>query len=111
MLDAVRIAKHVEHMDSPAGGRSETALRQIGELDAVIGEHGVDFIRDGFDRALRKSFLNRAHCFDGVQDQVQDDLLQLNTIRLNVRQPLGEAGLDRDAILDDCALRQAQSHR
>ena len=30
-----------------------------------------------------RSFLNRAHCLDRVQDQIQNDLLQLNTIALN----------------------------
>ena len=54
-------------------------------------------------RALR---LNRAHCFDCVQDQVEDDLLQLNTIPLNGKQPLREPGSDRDLIFGDCALRQ-----
>jgi hypothetical protein len=33
-------------------------------------------------------------------------LLQLNTIPLNGKQPIGKAGLDRNPILGDCALRQ-----
>jgi hypothetical protein len=39
-LDAVRI--NVEHMGAPACRRSETILWQIGELDAVVGEDGID---------------------------------------------------------------------
>jgi hypothetical protein len=35
------------------------------------------------DRQFSWPLLNRAHCFDRIQDQVQDDLLQLNTIPLN----------------------------
>jgi hypothetical protein len=60
----------------------------------------------GADRQLSCPLLNRAHCFDSVQDQVQDNLLQLNAIHLNIGQPLGEAGLERDSIVDDCVLRQ-----
>ena len=42
VLDAVRITKHVEHMDAPLRCWPKTVLRQIGELDAIIGEHGMD---------------------------------------------------------------------
>jgi hypothetical protein len=37
----------------------------------------------GADRQFSCPRLGRAHCFDRVQDQVQDDLLQLNTISLD----------------------------
>jgi len=37
------------------------------------------------------------------QHQIQDDLLQLNTIPLYGKQPLSKTGLDRDS---DCASRQ-----
>jgi hypothetical protein len=40
------------------------------------------------------------------QHQIQDDLLQLNTISLYGEQSLRKAGLDRDAILGDCASPQ-----
>ena len=46
----------------------------------------------GADRQLSQPLLDRAHCFDGVQDQVQNDLLQLNTIRLDIRQSFGQGG-------------------
>ena len=60
----------------------------------------------GADQQLSRPLVDRAHCLDRVQDQVQDDLLQLNTIALNGSQPLRQAGLHRDAILGDRASRQ-----
>jgi hypothetical protein len=52
VLDTVRITKPVEHMDAPPRSRSETVLRQISELDAVISEHGMDFVEHGLIKAL-----------------------------------------------------------
>ena len=60
----------------------------------------------GADQQLPWPRLDRAHGFDRVQDQVQHDLLQLNTIPLDRKQPLRKASLDRDSIFDDCASRQ-----
>src|SRR5712691_3633351 len=60
----------------------------------------------GADQQLSWPRLDRAHGFDRVQDQVQHDLLQLNTISLDWKQPLREVGLDRDSILGDFASRQ-----
>ena len=54
VLNAVRITEHVEHMGAPACRRAETVLWQIGELDAVVGEHGVDFVRDRFDQGFEE---------------------------------------------------------
>src|SRR5262245_44904586 len=50
--------------------------------------------------------LDRSHCLDGVEDQIQDDLLHLNAIALNGKQAVREASLDRDAIPDDRTARQ-----
>ncbi len=33
---------------------SETVARGFGEMRAVVGEHGVDFVRDGFDEAAEE---------------------------------------------------------
>ena len=45
-------------------------------------EDAICLVLLGADRQLSRPRLDRAHCFDRVQDQVQDDLLQLNTIAL-----------------------------
>src|SRR5208282_2361916 len=60
----------------------------------------------GADQQLTRPLVDRAHCFGRVQDQVQDDLLQLNTISLDGSQPLRQAGLDGNSILGDRASRQ-----
>jgi len=54
VLDAIRITEHIEHVGAPARRGAETILRQIGELDAIVGEHGVDFVGDGFDQSLEE---------------------------------------------------------
>ena len=51
--------------------------------------------------------VNRSHCFDRIQHQVQEDLLQLNTIPLNGKRPFRKVSIYRDAILGDCASRQS----
>jgi len=48
----------------------------------------------GADQQLPWPCLNRAHGLDRVQDQVQHNLLQLNTVSLDREKPLGEASLD-----------------
>jgi hypothetical protein len=54
VLDTVCVAKHVEHMDAPPSSGSKAVLRQIGELDAVVGEHGVDFVGNGLDEGFEE---------------------------------------------------------
>ena len=49
MLDAVLAASHVEHVGHVAGRRSVRIARCEAELDAIIGEHGVDFVGNGGD--------------------------------------------------------------
>jgi len=58
------------------------------------------------DRQLSWPLLNRPHCFDCIQNQVQGDLLQLNTISLNGKHPLSKVGVYRDSILGNFASRQ-----
>ena len=55
----------------------------------------------GADRQFSRALVDRAHCFDCVQDQVQDNLLQLYTIPPNGSQPHRQAGLDGNSILGD----------
>lgn len=47
MLDAVLDADAVEHVHPVTGCRSRTVLWGVAELDAIVGEHGVDPVRDG----------------------------------------------------------------
>src|SRR5271170_3118954 len=61
----------------------------------------------GADRQLSCLSLNSVHCLDRVQDQVQKDLLQLNTIPLNGGQLLRKMGMERDCMLGHCASRQS----
>ena len=48
VLDAMGAAHAIEGMATEPGGRALAVLGKIGELDAVVGEHDVDAIRDGF---------------------------------------------------------------
>ena len=60
----------------------------------------------GADQQLSSSRLDGSHRFDRVQNQVEQDLLHLNTIPLNRKQPVRKSGPDRDTILADCASYQ-----
>src|ERR1700741_494611 len=63
-----------------------------------ITDRDQDLMRSpsyGADRQLSARAINRAHRFDCIQDQVQDDLLQLDPIPLNERQAL-QLHLHRD---------------
>ena len=44
----------VKGMSAKAGGWPFAVLRQVGELDSVIGEHGMDAIGNRFDKGLEK---------------------------------------------------------
>jgi hypothetical protein len=55
VLDAMPPAGPVEGMAAPACGSAIPVLRGISELDAVVSEHSVDFVRDGFDQFVEKS--------------------------------------------------------
>ena len=54
VLDAVCVTQHVEHMSAPSRCRPETVLRQVRELDSIVGEHGVDFVRNGFEKGFEE---------------------------------------------------------
>src|SRR5262249_16475431 len=95
----------------PAGLRGVESLENAIEMFRVDARSGIAHCHDdvarliplGADQQLSSPGLNRAHCFDRIQDQVQEDLLQLNTIPLDGKQPLRDAGLDRDPMLSDFA--------
>jgi len=54
VFDAVTATDAIEGMASEAGCRSLTVPGQIGELDAVVGEHGVDAVRNRFDEGFEE---------------------------------------------------------
>jgi hypothetical protein len=49
VFDSMKEAEPVEGVSTEACGWALTVLRQGGELDAVVGEHGVDAVRNSFD--------------------------------------------------------------
>jgi hypothetical protein len=90
--------------------RFENAIDML-RIDARTGianrdENAISLGFLGTDQQLSRPRLDRTHCFDCVEHQVQDDLLQLNTVSLDGSPPFGKAGLDRDPILGDCASPQ-----
>jgi hypothetical protein len=52
VFDSVDMAGSIEGMAADAGGRSLALLGKVGELDSVVGEHGVDAVRNGFDECF-----------------------------------------------------------
>ena len=54
VLDAIFLASHVEHMGHVGRRRAMGVAWREGELDAVVGEHGVDFIGNRLDQARQE---------------------------------------------------------
>jgi hypothetical protein len=54
VFDATAATHAVEGMSAEACRWSLAVLRQVGELDAVVGEHSVDAVRHGFDERLEE---------------------------------------------------------
>jgi len=54
VTDAMTKTDAIEGMSTSSGRKPSTVLLQIGELDAVVGEHGVDAIRNGFDECFEE---------------------------------------------------------
>jgi hypothetical protein len=69
-------------------------------------EDTIGLVLLGADQQISHTSLDQAHCFHRAQDQIQDDLLQLNTISLNGNQRVRKGGLDRHSIFGDCCSRQ-----
>jgi hypothetical protein len=55
MFNGGKKANPVEGMSPPASRRPLTILGKVGELDSVIGEHGVDAIGDRCDQRSKKA--------------------------------------------------------
>src|SRR3954452_10187013 len=58
------------------------------------------------DQQLSRPLLHRIHCFSGIQNQIQQDLLQLNAISQNRKYSLSKPGLDRNAMPEGHASSQ-----
>src|SRR5215831_14207465 len=58
---------------------------------------------DGADEQLSRPFTGAAHRFDGIDDQVEHHLLQLDFISLDARQAFRELRLHRNVVLYDFA--------
>ena len=50
VLDPVLIAAQIEHVRHTGRSRALGVSRREGELDAIVGQHGVDFVGHGFDQ-------------------------------------------------------------
>jgi hypothetical protein len=53
VLDAVLAAAHVEHVGHVSCRRPVGVSRGIAELDAIVGQHGVDLVGYRLDQATR----------------------------------------------------------
>jgi hypothetical protein len=54
VADAMAKTDAIEGMSTPSSRKPSTVLRQIGELDSVVGEHGVNAIRNGCDECFEE---------------------------------------------------------
>ncbi len=54
VLDAVAPAGAIEGVAAPPGGWSLAILWQVGELDAVVGEHDMDLIGNGSHESIQE---------------------------------------------------------
>ena len=73
VVDAVQKTDPVKRMAAKVGRGSLAILRQIGELDAVVGEHGMDPIGDSCDQRLEES---RRSLHIGTFDQLHESELR-----------------------------------
>ena len=74
--------------------------RQPGAGIAYRDKHAVGLGLTGGDQQLARSLADLAHRFDGVHDQVQHHLLQLDFVSQNARQPLRQLHLHQNAMSD-----------
>ena len=63
VFDSMKVANTVEGMSSEACGYPLAVLRQIGELDPVVGEHGVDAIWNCFNERFEERDCGLHICF------------------------------------------------
>ncbi len=63
MFDSMKAAEPIEGVAAEACGWPLPVLRQIGELDAVVGDHGVDAIRNCFNERFEEGCGSSDICF------------------------------------------------
>src|SRR5665213_2682827 len=63
VFDSMNETEPVEGMATEARGWPLPVLRQIGELDAVVGEHGVDAVWNGLDERFEERCCGSHICF------------------------------------------------
>ena len=54
VLDAVLVAAHVEHVCHVTCRRTVRVSRRESELDAIVGEHGVDLVGNSRDQSFEE---------------------------------------------------------
>jgi len=54
MFDPVLTTGAIERVAAEPGGRTGSVLWQIGELDAIVGEHDLDSVGHGGDKGLQE---------------------------------------------------------
>ena len=69
-------------------------------------EHGARGLLSSADQQLPRPLGDTAHRLDGVEDQIENYLLQLDSISLNERQALRELRLHRDIVFHHFATGQ-----
>ena len=54
MFDAIFTTDAIEHVDAVLRGRAIAVLGHVAELNAVVGQHGVDFVGNSSDDVLKE---------------------------------------------------------
>src|SRR6266702_1467716 len=93
----------VEGVEQPVDGLTAQSRAGIPDPD----EQAARCILLRRDEQLSRSLGDAAHRFDGVHDQVEDHLLQLDSISLNRRQCIRELRPHRHVVLQRFAVRQS----
>jgi hypothetical protein len=66
------------------------SIRARGTSAAVFQPHSIAFFPFGPDQQVSRTIVDGVHCVHGIPDQIQDDLLQLNTIGRDELEAIGQ---------------------